>query len=557
MLLRLSLQNFALFRTVELEWGPTLNILTGETGAGKSLLLESLSILLGYRGELPPLEGKAVIEAEFAPIPPAVVPLLSEPATSLILRCELSPSGRRRFFLNDSPVSAASLREIAYYLVEIHSQHESQQIFQANFQRELLDEYAEIGEELKSYQELYGKWKELRAILAEREKGQEERKLRLQSLLTQLEELEAARLSAEEYAELETQVRRLEHQAQIIQTLSQWAHYLSEGSQAPISLLKEAQKAMGRLPLPEVSSIQSHIETARIALQEALSGMETILQEMSLEPEEAERLRQRYDFYNTLLLKYRCPTIEALIDLRNRLQTEYTALSEVQESIAPLRRDLEQLTAELLERAYRLELARIAAAHTLSDHVQSYLAELGLGYAHFHIAVERITDPQSPYHWESQPVVLGPHGFSSITFLLRTAVQFPLAPLSQVASGGELSRIMLALKAALAEKVQLPTLILDEIDTGLSGEGARRMGEFLAQLAERFQIILITHLPAIAAQRGKHFYLYKEEKDNRWETSIRQLSESERIIEIARLLGGEAAGKAALAAARELLSTAR
>lgn len=557
MLLKLSVQSLAFIRKVELMWDPRLNILTGETGAGKSLLIESLGALLGYKADLPPLSEKAIIEAEFAPIPESILPKLPESADNLLLRCELSPTGRRRIFINDSLVPVQTVREIAYYLIEIHSQHESQQLFQTHFQRELLDSYAELLPEVKAYQTLYATWRERSATLSEMEKNMQERRQRLQWLSSQAEELHGAQLSAEEYAQLEQQMQRLEHQEQLLQTLSVWFHQLSESPHAPLSLLREAEKALGRLPLPEIQTVvRSQIEHARTILQEATTAIESLLNEISLDSAEAERIRQRYDTYNTLLLKYRVPTIEALIELRDRLLAEYQALLLAEERIEPLRKEVTTLTDKVLEKAYRLELARLAAAQTLSDHVQSYLEALGLGYAHFHIAVERLTASDSPYQWEGVPVMLTPHGFSQVTFLLRTAPQFPLLPLSEVASGGELSRIMLALKAALAEKVQLPTLVLDEIDTGLSGEGARRMGDFLAQLSKRVQIILITHLPAIAAQRGAHFYIWKEAQADGWETRIRRLSETERIAEIARMLGGEAAGKAAYAAARELLTTA-
>ncbi|MCS6896169.1 MAG: DNA repair protein RecN [Bacteroidia bacterium] len=555
MLLRLSIHNLALFREADLILEPGLNILTGETGAGKSLLVESLNMLLGYKAELPPLVSKAVIEAVFAPIPEAFLAHLLEPAEELVLRCELSASGRRRLFLNDSLISAQTLRELSYYLVEIHSQHESQQLFQPHFQRELLDNYAELTQEVRAYQQLYKMWQEKKAQLADLQKNHTERSQRIAWLTTQLEELQNTRLSTEEYIHLETQIRRIEHQAQIIQTLSYWLHQLSESPHAPSALLKEATKSISKLPLPETEAILSDIESARAALNEAIARIETLLSEVSIDSEEVEKIRLRYDQYNSLLLKYRLPTVEALIEMRDRLQAEYNRLNTAQESLAPLQAEVDALTQALLEKAYRLELARLAAAQSLSDHVQTYLAELGLGYAHFQIAVERLTDTNSPYTWDGQHILLTPYGFSDIAFLLRTAPNFPLAPLSQVASGGELSRIMLALKAALGERVELPTLVLDEIDTGLSGEGARRMGEFLARLSRRFQIILITHLPAIAAQPGAHFYIWKEPTPEGWHTQIRRLSPNERIHEIARMLSGEAAGDASLAAAQELLKS--
>lgn len=557
MLQRLSIQNLAFLRSAELLWGPALNLLTGETGSGKSLLIESLSALLAYKAELPPVSEKAVIEAEFGPIPPAAQAYLEEPTEHLLLRCEIAPNGRKRYFLNDSPTTAQTLRNLAYYLVEIHSQHDTQQLFQAPFQRELLDSYAELSEELETYRQLYQEWKRLTEEVAELERSQSERTQRLAWLSAQLEELDAARLSAEEYAQLETRIRRLEHQEQAIQTLSQWVHQLSETSHAPPTLLKEAAKALSRLPLSELSPPLQLLEQARSLVQEAVAQIEALLSDFALDPAEAEALRQRYDTYNTLLLKYRLPTIEALLELYERYRSEYETLQQQTAQLGPIRAELASITQRLLEKAYTLELARLAAAHTLADCVQSYLGELGLGQAHFHIAVERLLDPQSPHQWDGKGVQITPYGFSSVTFLLRTHPELPLAPLSQIASGGELSRIMLALKAALAEKVQLPTLVLDEIDTGLSGEGARRMGAFLSKMAQRLQLIVITHLPAIAAQPGKHFIITRAATpEGSWQTTVQPLNPEERVEAIAHMLGGEALTEATLAAARSLLEAA-
>ncbi|MCS6790747.1 MAG: hypothetical protein NZ580_07195 [Bacteroidia bacterium] len=557
MLAELSIQNFALLRTAQLTWGGELNIITGETGAGKSLLVEALGILLGYKGSFPPLQEKAVLEATFEPIPESVQTLLEEPSSSLILRCELLPSGRKRYFLNDSPTSSQNLRQIAYYLVEIHSQHETQQLFQSSFQRELLDSYADLNEELRAYQQKYRRWIELKEKIEAWYRQREYVEARQRELEGYLAELSAARLSVEEYAFLEQWMRRMEHQAQAIQTLSQWQHHLSESPHAPPSILREAMRSLQRLPLGEIPAIVQLLEQARSLIQEASAQIEILLSQFNPDPAEAERNQQRYDLYNSLLLKYRLPTVDALVGLYQQYKDEYERLCQERDSAAPLESEYQSLTQELLERAYKLELARIAAAQTLADHVQAYFSELALGYAHFHIAVERLRSSASVLAWQGEPVELTPYGFSSVTFLLRTARDYPLAPLSQVASGGELSRIMLALKAALAEKVQMPTLVLDEIDTGLSGESARRMGEFLAKLGKKFQIILITHLPSIAAQRGKHFRIWKQvAPDGHVETHIKPLSLEERIEEVAHLLGGEAAGEAAIAAARELLASA-
>ncbi len=557
MLRRLTIQRLAFLRSMELTWGPGLNILTGETGAGKSLLIESLGVLLGFRGDLPPLSEKALIEAEFSPVPPALQAHLEEPTDTLWIRCELLPSGRRRLFLNESPLSATSLRSLAYYLVEIHSQHETQQLFQAPFQRELLDTYAELTAEVQAYQATYERWRALSQTVSALRSQQAQAAAQLAWLAPQIQELDAARLSAEEYAALEQTMRRLEHQEQALAVLSHWHHQLTEAPQAPPALLREAEKQLGRLPLPEVSALLSLLEQARLLIGEATTQIEALLETFSLDPAEAQQARQRYDAYNSLLLKYRMPTVEALIELREKLQIEYHTLLSQANQLEPAEQQLQALTASLLEQAYRLELARLAAAQTLSDEVEKHLSELGLPHARFHIAVERLSDPQSPYTWEGTGVQLTPYGFSSVTFLLRTHPQLPLAPLSEVASGGELSRIMLALKAALAEKVQLPTLILDEIDTGLSGEGARRMGDFLRKMGQRLQIILITHLPAIAAQPGWHFRIWKEPTaDGGWETRVERLQPEARIQEVARLLSGETPSPAALAAAQELLTTA-
>lgn len=554
MLQHLSIRNLALLRNIDVAWGPHLNILTGETGAGKSLLIEAIGALLGLRVDIPPIESRAVIEATFEPIPQAIAPLVEE-AGELYLRCEITASGRRRYFFNDSPIQLADLRQITLNLIEIHSQHETQQLFQPHYQQTLLDAYA--GLEVEAFRLRYLAWqKQKEAIETYEAQAQAlaQRKAWLETQLTQI----PPNLSLEEYQNLEQQMKRLEHQNLVLTTLSQWLTQLGETPQNPIQVLSQALKSLARLPIQEklLEEALEQLENARLAIQDALERLTALAEQFSIDPTEAERLQSRYDLYNSLLLRFQVPTIELLLETIQNLHKEYEQLLAQEANIGPSKEAFRQLTAELLSEAYRLELARKAAAQILSDEVQRCMHELGLGEAYFHIAVERLEEPDSPLVWDEKPVRLTPLGFSKVTFLLRTNPGFPLAPLVEVASGGELSRIMLTLKAALAEKVALPTLILDEIDTGLSGESAQKMGSFLAKLATKMQIILITHLPVIAAQPGHHFLIAKQLQDSYAETTVRLLSKPERILEIARLLSGEADNPAAQEAAQALLHIA-
>ncbi len=553
MLQRLSIRNLALLRAIDTTWGPHLNILTGETGAGKSLLIEAVGALLGLRVDMPPLESRAVIEAEFAPIPSAIQAFLEE-TDSLYLRCEIAASGRRRYFLNDSPIQVADLRPIALHLIEIHSQHETQQLFHSHYQQALLDAYAGLGEAVESFRQHYEAWRKQKEAIEAYEAQAHALAQKRAWLENQLAQV-PAHLSLEEYQALEQQIKRLEHQSLVLSTLQQWFTQLNETPQNPIQTLSQAIKTLSRLPIQEkpLEEAIELLENARIAVQEALEQLTQLSEQFAIDPAEAERLQSRYDLYNALLLRFQVPTVELLLETIQNLRQEYEHLVTQETAIGPSREAFGQQTSELLLEAYRLELARTAAAQVLSDEVQRFMRDLGLGDAYFHIAVERLQDPQSSLVWDEKPVRLTPLGFSQVTFLLRTNPGFPLAPLAEVASGGELSRIMLALKAALAEKIALPTLILDEIDTGLSGESAQRMGHFLARLAQKMQIILITHLPVIAAQRGQHFFIAKQVQAGYAETSVRPLDAAERVLEIARLLSGEAENPAAQEAAQALL----
>jgi DNA repair protein RecN (Recombination protein N) len=559
MLRRLHIQNLPLLRDIALTWDLHLNILTGETGAGKSLLVEALATLLGAKADLPNPASRAVIEAEFDPVPQAVHDLLEEPLTPpLLLRCEISPQGRRRYFLNDALLSAQQVREIAYHLLEIHSQHETQALFRPAYQMRLLDAYAELHDELAAYRKHYHEWRHLADEVQQLQTATEARQQRRAWLENQLAQV-PPNLSAENYAQLETQMRRIEHQNLFVTTLSQWLHQLSEAPHNPISLLSQAVKALQRLPEGEttLTDATTLLESARYNIQEAADLLSRLLDAYTLNPHDIETIQSQYDLYNHLMHRFQVPTVELLIETIQRYQAELAALQAEENALEPAQQKLQALTQQLLDAAYRLELARLAAAQNLSDEVEAYIAELGLQGARFQISVERLTSPRSPLRWYDQPVEVTPDGFNQVTFLIQTNPGFPMAPLSQVASGGEMSRIMLALKAALAKKMSLPTLILDEIDTGLSGETAQRMGAFLSRLAQRLQIILITHLPAIAAQPGTHFYIAKQPTtDGSTETRIRQLTPSERIAEIARLLSGNPDDPAARLAAQNLLTTA-
>ncbi len=559
MLRRLHIQNLPLLRDIALTWPPHLNILSGETGAGKSLLVEAIATLLGAKSDLPPLNVRAVIEAEFDPVPEAIQALLEEPVSPpLILRCEISPQGRRRYFLNDSLLSAQEVRELAYHLIEIHSQHETQALFRPAYQMRLLDTYAELTEELATYRKYYHEWRQLSEEVRALEEASESRHQRQAWLQTQLAQVPPD-LSAETYAHLETQIRRIEHQSLFATTLSQWLHQLSESPQNPITLLAQATKSLQRLPEGEATLTEAInlLESARYNIQEATDLLNRLLQTYSLNPKEIESIQAQYDLYNHLLHRFQVPTVELLIETVQRYRAELEALTKEESELEPARERLAALTEKLLDAAYRLELARLAAAQSLSDEVEAYIAELGLKGARFQISVERLVNPNSPLRWHDQPVEVTPDGFNQVSFLIQTNPDFPLAPLAQVASGGEMSRVMLALKAALAEKMTLPTLILDEIDTGLSGEAAQRMGAFLSRLSQKMQILLITHLPAIAAQPGAHFYIAKHTTpEGITETRIHLLSSEERIAEIARLLSGNPHDEAARLAAQTLLTSA-
>jgi len=415
-----------------------------------------------------------------------------------------------------------------------------------------------LAEEVAAYRQLYSEWRRLAEEIRTLEGAAESRRQRREWLATQLAQV-PLQLSVEAYQALEVQVRRLENQHLMASTVSQWMSQLSEGLHNPIALLSQAVKSLQRLPGEEkaLSEAIELLEGARYSVQEGVELLSRLLEAYAIDAAQAESIQAQYDLYNHLMLRFQVPTVELLLETIQRYQTEYEVLTAEETAVGPALEKFRELTERVLDAAYKLELGRLAAAQTLSDEVERYMSELGLRGARFQVSVERLTSTQSDLSWQDQPVELTANGFSRVVFLIQTNPGFPLAPLAQVASGGEASRVMLALKAALAEKVQLPTLILDEIDTGLSGEAAQRMGRFLAHLSRKMQVILITHLPVIAAQPGRHFRIEKVlSGDGLMETRVQALSEAERVGEVARLLSGDAWHPEGREVAQSLLSGA-
>ncbi|MGQ9862981.1 MAG: DNA repair protein RecN [Bacteroidia bacterium] len=549
MLRRLYVENFALLQKVDWEIAPGLNILTGETGAGKSILVDAIQVLLGKKPDRL-MADRVVIEAYFAPVPEAIQEMMEEPVSELFLRREITPQ-RSRFFANDSPVSLGWIRQAAYHLIEIHSQHDTQQLYQPSFQLSLLDAYADQTDSVKAFTRLLHTYRtlqdSLRDLYAQIQKAQQEEEF----LNHQLQLIEALAPHQEEYQELEKKIQLLQ-QAQEIH--AQAAFFIDELFEKEGSV-DEKLITLGRFLQKYDFFVQQRekLELVRENLAEIRAGLEEILSQIEMDPAEAARIQARYDAYNELLLRFRLTTVAQLLEKKQSYEHALSMLSVDREKIKTLEAQRTELEKLLMERAIQLELGRTVAAQALSDRVEAYLREVNMENARFHISIMREEDPQSPFLYEGKSVRLTPTGFNSVVYLLQANVGLPMAPLALVASGGELSRVMLALKAALAERIQMPTLILDEIDTGLSGDSAMRVGKLLENLAHAYQIIVITHLPQVASRQGTHFFIYKKVQQDRTFTHIDKLSPAQRTREIARLLSGDEKDPASLAAAESLM----
>ena len=549
MLVNLSIQNYALIDDVRVAFPKGFTTITGETGAGKSILLGGLYLVLGKRADLSSLkntEQKCVIEAEFEVSNYQLQSFFKENDLDYedltILRREILPSGKSRAFVNDSPVTLDVMRALGDQLVDVHSQHQTMQLTDNDFQMKVLDALAENSENLSGYaqelQKLRNESKELQKL--EEFQANADKEHDYNSFL--LEELEAAKLKEGMQEALEEEYEQLSNVEQIMENLSAGHQLLNDEQLGIVGRLTELKRSFQNLSNfgSDYKSLNDRIQSVLIETDDIASELERLKDGVEANPERLEmvngQLQQLYD----LQKKHHTDSVPELITIREELAQKVDAVANIESKIKAKRDEVASITKTVDVWAKKISEGRKAVIPKLKERLQLDLASLGMPSATFKIEL----NPSSTFK---------PNGKDDLVFLFSANKGSNYGELKKVASGGELSRIMLAIKSILAQYENLPTMMFDEIDTGVSGEISNRMGEIMQQMSSTMQVFSITHLPQVASKGQHQFKVYKEEAQGGTSTHIKQLTRDERVRELAEMLGGKSLSESALAHAKELL----
>ncbi|MFC6997749.1 DNA repair protein RecN [Rufibacter roseus] len=549
MLVDLKIKNYALIEQLELQPSPLLNIITGETGAGKSIMLGAIGLLLGNRADSKLLfnqEQKCVIEGAFNIAEYKLQSFFEEEDLDFepisLLRREISPSGKSRAFINDTPVTLETLRRIGEFLMDIHSQHDTLLLGDPAYQLNILDLYAQ-NENLRSqytsayktYRKLEREYQNLEAQMA-----QSQKELDFNTYL--LNELTDANLQPEEQESHETELKQLEHAEEIKLKLSQTLQYLTESEYNAAGAIKEASHLVGQVTEfgANFQTLKERLDSCLIELSDIAGELEDAERKTEADPQRAEQLQERLDLIYTLQRKHQVRTNEELLAIQAELETKVGSVHSLDVALEKTRKALDLALAEVNERAAQLSESRTKVFETFQNELHGLLTELGMPNAR--VVVE---------HKTSAP---GPTGIDVVNILFSANKGAAPQTLSKAASGGEFSRLMLCVKYLLADKTALPTIIFDEIDTGISGEIAVKVGRMMQQMSQKHQLICISHLPQMAAQGDTHYFVYKEDRADRTISRIRQLSHEERVLEIAQMIAGANPSENAFQSAKELLA---
>ncbi|MAN03987.1 MAG: DNA repair protein RecN [Owenweeksia sp.] len=548
MLQHLSIRNYALIDRLELDWPNGFTVVTGETGAGKSIILGALSLILGKRADLKSVRNtdeKCIVEGTFKLNIAEYEPFFKDNDLDFdeisIIRREISPSGKSRSFINDTPVTLDILEELTQRLIDVHSQHQNLLLNNTSFQLQLLDSFADNGELKSRYANIFNQYrgikKELENLihLSENESGDSDY---LQFLFNEMEE---THLKAGEQEEIEEKLRLAESAGDVQSGLGKSVALLDNDGSSVLSALKHAESILSGLRKFDVvfGEWQERVESCRIELDDLRLTMEERLSELDADPEEITRLDSRLSQLLTLQKKHQVQTVEELLERKQELEQKILELSDTEEKITELRKEEEKISADMHAASAQLHESRIRVVPQLQSEIEALLGGLNMADAAFEIAVLSTEEYTTS-------------GNDKVEFRFSANRGQGLSPLSKVASGGELSRVMLALKAILARTRNLPSIIFDEIDSGVSGETAGKIGGILRNMGSVMQVMAISHLPQIASLGQHHYKVEKESSNKQTFTRIRKLDEEEQIDELARLLSGDKVSDAARENAREL-----
>jgi len=569
MLQRLTISNYALIDDLEISFDKGLNILTGETGAGKSIILGALSLILGQRAESRYFfnqQKKCVIEGSFKISGFHLKSFFEDNdldyETETILRREISSDGKSRAFINDTPVNLTILKSLGEKLIDIHSQHATMEINDPEFQLLVVDSVAKHDGLLNDYRTKFKLYKKSIAQLKQLIDEADKAKADLDYFQFQFDELENAKLAEDEQELLEQELYTLNNAEEIKRNLLGAYYLMNEGETSAIIQLREAGHQLSSLEKfnPEISELHQRLNSAVIELKDIAAEIETIEQRTHTNEIRAEEVNTRLSLIYNLQKKHRVTTNAELLQLQNELSEKIQQAVFGDEAIEKLQKQIAADKTELEGLAKQLSANRTKIIPTIEKQVLETLAEMGMGNSGLKIE-NKVRKSESPKDGKQEDSPsdfrtsgLSDSGIDHITFLFSANKGHALAEMSKVASGGELSRLMLSIKSLVAQNTALPTIIFDEIDTGVSGEVANKVGQIMEKLADNLQVITITHLPQIASKGQSHYFVYKDDEGATTYTRIKQLDEKERVTEIAKMLSGDKPGESALQNARELLS---
>ena len=548
MLKSLQISNYALIDKLEIEFDKGLTIITGETGAGKSIILGALSLLTGQRADSNVVRDnsrKCIVEAIFDIKNYNLKNIFAENDIDYydqtIIRREISAEGRSRAFVNDSPVNLNFLKQLSAFLIDIHSQHDTLLLNSSHYQIDALDSFAGNKDILRNYAELYSQYKTNQKQLQElKEKAQKE-KADFDYYEFQYNQIAQANLNDGEQEELEEEQRQLSHIEEIKQNLAMVNFYLNSEDNSVISMLKSSIVKLSEIEnyLPKAKEFIERIENDLIDLQDLANESEVIEQDLEFDPARLDYVNSRLNTIYELQRKFNVPTVKELLDLQQDFAQKLEQINSFDDLIIEKEQQIKDLEAKLEKLSQDLHKKRSKSSKDFENQIISLLKNLGM--------------PNAVFVVDIQPAkTFTETGKDAVIFLFSANKNVKPEAISRIASGGELSRLMLALKYIISQSKTLPTIIFDEIDTGISGEIAAKTGKLLRQMSENLQIINITHLPQVAAQGHNHFLVYKYDTKQGTTTGIRKLSEKERIEEIAKMLSGTEVTQNTLQAAKEL-----
>jgi len=552
MLVKLSVHNYALITELDIGLDNGLTIITGETGAGKSILLGALSLILGTRADTNVLldkSAKCVVEGTFRIEDDDLNDFFTaneldfEPIT--ILRREINPAGKSRAFINDTPVTINLLKELGDRLIDIHSQHQTLMLNDNSFQLNVIDSFAGNSTLRNDYRVVYSKYRRLRKEYNEMREKADQNKADLEYYRFQLNQLEEAKLVNGEQEELEREQEILEHSSEIKLALEAASSLLTSEDKSVLNLLKELKMTIGKIKmyLPEAESFYQRADSTFIELNDLAGDIEKLSAGAEADPDRLTKVNDRLDMIYSLIQKHRVKTLNELIakheELKNLVKTIVTSDERLEDIELQLEKELNSL--KLL--ADEISANRMNVIPDVELKISELLKQLGMPNGKFRIEISHAQD-------------FNLAGIDNADFLFSANKQVAPENIAKVASGGELSRVMLSLKSLLTKNNNLPTIIFDEIDSGVSGEVADKVGQILSDMGRYMQVINITHLPQVASRGTKHYHVYKDDTGDSTITRVKLLSHDERILEVAKLLSGSEVTETAIKNARELLKAA-